>query len=95
MINHREVFALFLFMGTSVVFMQILKFKAHQHENAAKNSVWTYLETPWQWLYDYLLIHSHVNFYQITGFFILCIVYYLKITDIYQEIKKKEEQEKE
>ena len=56
------------------------------------------METPYQLLYDYFLIQSYMNIYQIIGFLILCIAYYLKIRDVFEEVsemeaaKKKERQ---
>ena len=79
------VLAMFVFMGTSTLCQQIAKFKAHQHESAAKNSVWVYLETPYQWLYDFLFIHSYLNTYQLLGLLILSATYYLKINDVIKE----------
>ena len=50
--------------------------------------VWTYMGPPIQWIYDYFLIESYFNVYQLISFLILCIVYYLKISDVYSESKQ-------
>jgi hypothetical protein len=85
---------LFLFMGTSTVIQQICKFKAHQYESAAKNSIWCYLETPYQWFYDFLLIQSFMNVYQVIGLLILGVSYSLKVRDVLKEGKKEETKRK-
>ena len=77
--------AIFLFLGIQTVCLQILNFKAHQYEYAAKNMVWTYMGPPFQWIYDFFLIQSYFNIYQVISFLILCVVYYLKIRDVYYE----------
>lgn len=48
------------------------------------------MNPPFQWIYDYLLIQSYFNIYQLISFLILCIVYYLKISDVYMETKSME-----
>ena len=55
-LNHTRVLAIFVFMGISIVLKQIFKFKAYKYETAAKNSLWTYMETPYQLLFDFFLI---------------------------------------
>ena len=81
--HYPKVLLIFTFLGINTVSMQILNFKAHQQEYAAKNMVWTYMLPPLQWIYDFLLIQSYFNLYQVISFLILCVVYYLKIKDVY------------
>lgn len=42
---------------------------------------------PFQWIYDFFLIQSYFNRYQVISFMILCVVYYLKIKDVYLEVE--------
>lgn len=48
---------------------------------------------PFQWIYDYFLIQSYFNIYQVISFMILCVVYYLKIKDVYLEVEEREKME--
>jgi drug/metabolite transporter (DMT)-like permease len=54
---------LFLTAGTLNYFQQTLKFKAYQHEEASKLTVFGYMAIPLQLFYDVILIKSPISLY--------------------------------
>ena len=85
---------LFAFIGSSTVMQQILKFKAHQHQEASKLAVFVYLEVGIQFIFDLLIIHTYINSYQIAGLIIMIGVYILKYIDIKRLSNLHEEEKK-
>ena len=73
---------LFAFLGGSTVIQQILKFKAHQHQEASKLAVYVYLEVGIQYLFDLFIIDAYLNTFFYIGFGIMIGVYVLKFMDI-------------
>ena len=72
----------------------MLKFKAHQHQEASKLAVFVYLEVGIQYIFDLLIIHAYFNIYNTIGLIIMLCVYVLKYLDIINQSKELEKGKK-
>jgi drug/metabolite transporter (DMT)-like permease len=75
----------FFILGGNTIVFQYLRACAYKRCEASKLSVFQYLNTPFQLIYDVLLINSPIYSLQIFGLLIMSAVYTLKIMQIRRE----------
>lgn len=76
-------FFFFVFQGAATTISQITKNKAHQYDQAAKLSLWKYLDTPYMFLAQVAVVGGIINGYEIIGLTLLVIGFVMKVRDVY------------